>query len=169
MNNNTLVEHTYKKHHTWLIQCSYNLTGNNLEAENLVQDLYLRLLEIDNIQKLIYKNDINVYYLYKMLRSMFLNNQKKTINTSSINENLFDIADEEYDIEADIEWEKMLKLTNEALNNTYWFDQNLLKVYLQENHSIQSLHDVTGISNSTIWTSMKKTKAHIRNYVKENL
>ena len=154
MNNNTLVEHTYKKHHTWLIQCSYNLTGNNLEAENLVQDLYLRLLEIDNIQKLIYKNDINVYYLYKMLRSMFLNNQKKTINTSSINENLFDIADEEYDIEADIEWEKMLKLTNEALNNTYWFDQNLLKVYLQENHSIQSLHDVTGISNSTIWTSM---------------
>ena len=100
---------------------------------------------------------------------MFLNNQKKTINTSSINENLFDIADEEYDIEADIEWEKMLKLTNEALNNTYWFDQNLLKVYLQENHSIQSLHDVTGISNSTIWTSMKKTKAHIRNYVKENL
>ena len=169
MNNNTLVEHTYKKHHTWLIQCSYNLTGNNLEAENLVQDLYLRLLEIDNIQKLIYKNDINVYYLYKMLRSMFLNNQKKTINTSSINENLFDIADEEYDIEADIEWEKMLKLTNEALNNTYWFDQNLLKVYLQENHSIQSLHDVTGISNSTIWTSMKKTKSHIRNYVKENL
>ena len=169
MNNNTLVEHTYKKHHTWLLQCSYNLTGNNLEAENLVQDLYLRLLELDNIQKLIYKNDINVYYLYKMLRSMFLNNQKKTINTSSINENLFDIADEEYDIEADIEWEKMLKLTNEALNNTYWFDQNLLKVYLQENHSIQSLHDVTGISNSTIWTSMKKTKSHIRNYVKENL
>ena len=169
MNNNTLVEHTYKKHHTWLIQCSYNLTGNNLEAENLVQDLYLRLLELDNIQKLIYKNDINVYYLYKMLRSMFLNNQKKTINTSSINENLFDIADEEYDIEKDTEWEKILKLTNEALNNTYWFDQNLLKVYLQENHSIQSLHDVTGISNSTIWTSMKKTKAHIRNYVKENL
>ena len=169
MSNNTLVEHTYKKHHTWLIQCSYNLTNNKLEAENLVQDLYLKLLDMDNIQKLVYKNDINIYYLYKMLRSMFLNGQKNNINTLSINENLFDIADEEYDIEADNEWEKMLKLTNEALDNTYWFDRNLFKVYLEENHSIQSLHNVTGISNSTIWTSMKKTKSHIKKYVNENM
>jgi hypothetical protein len=100
---------------------------------------------------------------------MFLNGQKNNINTLSINENLFDIADEEYDIEADNEWEKMLKLTNEALDNTYWFDRNLFKVYLEENHSIQSLHNVTGISNSTIWTSMKKTKSHIKKYVNENM
>ena len=37
----------------------------------------------------------------------------------------------------------------------------LLRVYLEENHSIQSLHDATGISNSTIWTSMKKTKQYV--------
>jgi len=80
MTNNQLVEHTYKKHNVWLIQCAYNLTGSKLEAEELVQNLYLKLMEMTNIQKIIYKQDVNLFYLYKMLRSMHLNGIKKQTN-----------------------------------------------------------------------------------------
>ena len=168
MTNNQLVELTYKKHHVWLKQCAYNFTGDKLNAENLVQDLYLKLLELKDITKIMYKNDINLYYLYKMMRSTYLNGIKKTTSTLAINDDMLEIQQEEYSYSADSEWEEMVRLTNEALDKEHWFGSRLLKVYIEEEHSIQSLHDATGISNSTIWTQLNKTKKHIREYVQKN-
>ena len=39
MTNSELVEHTYKKHNTWLYQVSYNFTSDKDSAEELVQEL----------------------------------------------------------------------------------------------------------------------------------
>ena len=168
MTNNQLVELTYNKHHIWLSQCAYNFTGDKLDAENLVQDLYLKLLELKDIKKIMFGNDINLYYCWRMMRSIYLNSLKKTTPTLAINDDMLEIHQEEYSYEADSEFEEMVKLTNEALDKIHWFDSRLLKVYLDEEHSIQSLHDATGISNSTIWTSMKKTKQYVKEYVKQN-
>lgn len=168
MTNNKLVEHTYNKHHTWLLQCAYNFTNNKDNAAELVQDLYLRLLELKDINKIMYKSDINLFYLYKMLRSIFLNGQKKSITMLPIDEELYNLSHSEYDLVADAEFERMIELTNEALDQEYWFGRQLLKVYIEEDHSIQSLHDATGISNSTIWTQLNKTKKFVKEYVKQN-
>jgi DNA-directed RNA polymerase specialized sigma24 family protein len=166
MTNNQLVEHTYRKHNVWLMQCAYNFTGSKDKANELVQDLYLKLLELQDIKKIMYKEDINLYYIYKMLRSIYLNGQKKSITMLPIDEELYNLSTSEYDEQADSDWERALALSNEALDQLYWFDAKLLRVYIEENHSIQSLHNATGISNSTIWTSMKKTKQYVRDYVK---
>ena len=166
MTNNQLVEHTYRKHNVWLTQCAYNFTGSKDKANELVQDLYLKLLELQDIKKIMYKEDINLYYIYKMLRSIYLNGQKKSITMLPIDEELYNLSTSEYDEQADSDWERALALSNEALDQLYWFDAKLLRVYIEENHSIQSLHNATGISNSTIWTSMKKTKQYVRDYVK---
>jgi DNA-directed RNA polymerase specialized sigma24 family protein len=148
------------------MQCAYNFTGSKDKANELVQDLYLRLLELQDIKKIMYKEDINLYYIYKMLRSIYLNGQKKSITMLPIDEELYNLSTSEYDEQADSDWERALALSNEALDQLYWFDAKLLRVYIEENHSIQSLHNATGISNSTIWTSMKKTKQYVRDYVK---
>lgn len=169
MTNSQLVEHTYKKHNVWLIQCAYNLTGNKLEAEELVQNLYLKLMELKDCKKILYKQDVNLFYLYKMLRSMHLNAIKKQTNHLPIDDDLFNKPAEEYSYAADNEFEERLRLTNEALEQEYWFGAQLLKVYVDEGHSIQSLHNATGISNSTIWTQLRKTKTAVRDYVKKNM
>ena len=169
MDNNQLVDHTYRKHHTWLIQCAYNLTNNKDKAEELVQDLYLRLLEMKDCKKIMYKQDVNLYYLYRMLKSIFLNGLKKQTSTLPLDDDLYNLAAEEYSYSADNEFEERLRLTNECLDEMYWFDAKLLRVYLDEDHSIQSLHNVTGISNSTIWSSLKKTKKYVKEYVKKNM
>ena len=169
MDNNQLVDHTYRKHHTWLIQCAYNLTNNKDKAEELVQDLYLRLLEMKDCKKIMYKQDVNLYYLYRMLKSIFLNGLKKQTSTLPIDDDLLNKPAEEYSYSADNEFEERLRLTNECLDEMYWFDSKLLRVYLDESHSIQSLHNVTGISNSTIWSSLKKTKKYVKEYVKKNM
>ena len=169
MDNNQLVDHTYRKHHTWLIQCAYNLTNNKDKAEELVQDLYLRLMEMKDCKKIMYKQDVNLYYLYRMLKSIFLNGLKKQTSTLPLNDDLYNLAAEEYSYSADNEFEERLRLTIECLDEMYWFDAKLLRVYLDEDHSIQSLHNVTGISNSTIWSSLKKTKKYVKEYVKKNM
>lgn len=169
MDNNQLVDHTYRKHHTWLIQCAYNLTNNKDKAEELVQDLYLRLMEMKDCKKIMYKQDVNLYYLYRMLKSIFLNGLKKQTSTLPLDDDLYNLAAEEYSYSADNEFEERLRLTNECLDEMYWFDAKLLRVYLDEDHSIQSLHNVTGISNSTIWSSLKKTKKYVKEYVKKNM
>jgi DNA-directed RNA polymerase specialized sigma24 family protein len=169
MTNSQLVEHSYRKHNTWLVQCAYNLTKSKDNAQELVQELYLKMMEIKDIEKIMYNNDVNLFYLYKMLRSIHLNGIKKQTNHLPIDDDLLNKPADSYDYVADNDFERALKLTNEALDGMYWFDSKLLRVYLEENHSIQSLHDATGISNSTIWTSMKKTKQYVREYISKNM
>jgi DNA-directed RNA polymerase specialized sigma24 family protein len=152
-----------------LIQCAYNLTKSKDNAQELVQDLYLKMMEIKDIEKIMYNNDVNLFYLYKMLRSIHLNGIKKQTNYLPIDDDLLNKPADSYDYVADNDFERALKLTNEALDGMYWFDSKLLRVYLEESHSIQSLHDATGISNSTIWTSMKKTKQYVREYISKNM
>ena len=169
MTNNQLVEHTYRKHNTWLLQCAYNFTQSKDKAAELVQNLYLKLLELKNISKILYKNDVNLFYLYKMLRSIFLNGTKKSIAMLPIDEELYNMSHSEYDYDADELFEQTLVVANQTLDEMYWFDSKLFRVYIDEDHSIQSLHNVTGISNSTIWTSLKKTKQHVRNEIKNKI
>ena len=169
MTNSELVEQTYRKHNTWLLQVSYNFTNDKDKSQELVQDLYVKLMEFKDIQKIMYRSDINLFYLYKMLKSIHLNGIKKTINILPIDDDLLNKPADDYSYAADNDFERMLELTNEALNQEYWFGKKLLEVYINEGHSIQSLHDVTGISNSTIWTQLNKTKKNIREYVNKNM
>jgi RNA polymerase sigma-70 factor (ECF subfamily) len=169
MTNSELVAHTYKKHHTWLSQVAYNFTKSKDKAEELIQELYLKMMEMPNIKKIMYNNDVNLFYLYKILRSIYLNGLKKQTNHLPIDDDLVNLPADSYSYEADNNFEQMLALTNEALDTEYWFGKELLRVYIEENHSIQSLHNATGISNSTIWTQLQKTKKYVREYVNKNM
>lgn len=171
MTNSELVEITYLKHHQWLLAVSFNFTQSKLEAEELVQELYLKLLELKDIDKIRYKDQLNMFYSYKMLRSIFINKTKKHIYTVEIDNDLIEtLESEEYDYEADAEWEKKLLQTNNILDEAKWFDAVLLRTYINENHSIRSLSEATKISMSTIWSSLSKTKKHAKNkYSEKNM
>jgi DNA-directed RNA polymerase specialized sigma24 family protein len=167
--NSIIVEQVYKKHHSWLIAVSYNFTQDKDKAEELTQNLYLRLLELPDINKIKYKGDINLYYLYKMIRSSFLNENKKQINVLPINEDIIEyMEDVPYDYDTDNQHEQLITDVRYILDNDIdWFSSLLLKVYLDDDHSIESLHKETRISKSTIWSSLNKTKKFIKNKINE--
>jgi len=168
--NSIIVEQVYKKHHEWLMAVAYNFTQDKSKAEELVQNLYLRLLELPNISKIKHNNDINLFYLYKMIRSMFLNSTKKQINVIPINEEIINnFEDITYNIDEDNEHEQLVVTVNHILENDIdWFSRLLLKIYLDDDHSIESLHKETKISKSTIWSSLSKTKKFVKNKINEN-
>ena len=65
---NNLISHLYNTQHKWLLACAFNLTKNQDAAEELVQQLYLQLMEMENLDKIIYQGDsLNQYYLYKII------------------------------------------------------------------------------------------------------
>jgi len=169
MTNSELVEHTYHKHNTWLSQVSYNFTSNKDNADELVQELYLKMMEIKDINKIMFKEDVNLFYLYKMLRSIYLNGLKRSKPSLPLDDEIYELPADSYDYGADNAFEQMVQLTNQALDEFNWFDSHLLRVYLDEEHSIQSLHKATTISASTIWSSQQKTKKYVREYIKKNM
>lgn len=165
-NNTQIVELVYRSHHGWLMQVAYNFTQDQENATDLVQELYVYLLEMKDIGKIRYNGTVNLFYLYKILKSKFLNQtkQNKKITVLPIEEDYLDIEDAEYNEDKDQEFEKMLKVTYHLLEKEiHWFDSKLLQTYVNEKHSIASLHVATGISKSSIWTSLDKTRKYIKN------
>ena len=170
MTNSQLVEHTYKKHHSWLSAVSYNFTGDKSAAEELTQDLYLKLMEFKNVEKIMYGADVNLFYLYKMIRSIFVNKANKKINSEPIDEDMFEMADEEYSEENDTQFEAKLQRVQSVMeHDVEWFDRKLLQVYIDDNHSIRSLSEQTRISMSTVWTSLSKTKKYIKHKIENEV
>ena len=167
MTNSDRVSALYNKHHSWLIACAFNLTGNKDDAESLIQDVYLQLLEMPDLEKIIYNTtDLNLFYLYKIIKSKFLNNIKSAqkLNKVALKPELADTkAEEEYSEEEDENTERLLLLVTETLSGSmHWFDSKLFTTYISEDHSIQSLSDATKISKNAIFTSLRKTKLLIR-------
>jgi DNA-directed RNA polymerase specialized sigma24 family protein len=163
--NTELVQLVYKEHHKWLLQVSFNFCQDKEAAEDLTQELYLYLMQMKDIDKIRYNNTVNLFYLYKALKSKFLNGikQSKKIQVLPIEEDFLEIEDTQYDETKDQEFEVMLAATKDLLEtDVHWFDSKLLLLYLNEDHSIASLHKATGISKSSIWTSLDKTKKYIK-------
>ena len=164
-NNAELVKIVYQSHHVWISQVAYNFTQDRETAEDLTQELYLYLMQMKDINKIRYNNTVNLFYLYKALKSKFLNSikQSKKITLLPVEEDFLEIEDLEYDYDKDQEFEVMLEATKGLLEtDVHWFDAKLLQTYINEDHSIASLHQATGISKSSIWTSLDKTRKYIK-------
>ena len=147
------------------MQVAYNFTQDQDNTIDLVQELYVYLLEMKDINKIRYNGTVNLFYLYKALKSKFLNNIKQSnkIQVVPVEEDYLEIEDTEYNYDKDEEFEVMLQATKGLLEtDIHWFDSKLLQTYVNEDHSIASLHRATGISKSSIWTSLDKSRKFIR-------
>jgi len=66
------IEVLYKKHYTWLLQSAKNITKNQEEAEDLIGDLIIYLME-RGTPKIFYKDCLNLMYCYRYLQTRWLN------------------------------------------------------------------------------------------------
>ena len=168
---NDLISKLYINQHKWLTACAFNLTKNQDKADELVQQLYLQLLEMETLEKLIYQGDsLNQFYLYKIIKSLFIKSIQKIPHTAEITLEVEEtIEGDDYMSEGEGREHQVLGYINEALEQLPWFDKHLWDVYCKEKHSIVSLHDATKISTSTIWSSQQKLKKYVKHYVQLKL
>ena len=77
-----MLELLAKQQDDW-IRIAYSMTDDMDEAKDLVQEMYLVVLEGKrSIKDITYKDQINRYFVWKLLRSLFVDNTEEEFQES---------------------------------------------------------------------------------------
>ena len=161
----TLLELAFEKHNDW-ISIVKSFGCNPSSAEDIVQEMYIQLHH-DTMKGLdfSYKDDINHYYCFKILRGIYCNIYKK--ESKKIKMYLEDINElrqaEELGID-EIEYAERKSKIDDILNNMYWYDKKVFEI-VASGKSIASLSRETDISYYSLYNTYINAKKHIKDNI----
>ena len=164
----------------------YGLTTNKTDIENAVQELMVFFLQMnpitlkdiwekdgeDGIKRygaVVLKRSLTstrspFYYKYKKyytkINSFYQSNTSLT--HKEITRCLENLAIEEY--ESDNTWEK-LEYIDKQLDDMYWYDRDVFKLYYYDGNTLDSLAKKTKISRNSLFTTID----NVRRKLKEDL
>ena len=168
--NNQRLQVLYVKHHDWLNAVAYKLTKDRDEACDLVGSVYLFLAEKCN-PKLYYADSFNLQYLRSFISSRFINMRKrgnKQYNTTYFDS--FDSPSNEYDVESDQKFENaywgVMTELNEMKATPKWVSGKLFEIYHFSDMTIDAVAKDVGISKSTCFIHIDKTKRFLKTKIK---
>tara|TARA_R110000764_G_C10821659_1_gene361688 strand:+ start:156 stop:650 length:495 start_codon:yes stop_codon:yes gene_type:complete len=162
----TLLQLAYDKHKDW-ISIVKSFGCNASSAEDIVQEMYIQL-HYDTVKGLdfSYKDEINHYYCYKVLRGIYFNIYKKEAKKIKIYlEDMKTELEEPDNLGIDeVEYAKQKYRVDEILNEMYWYDRKIFEL-CASGKSVASLSRETNIS----YHSLYNTYVNAKKYIKEKL
>ena len=113
-----------EKHKTWIeIVSSFGCT--NETSEDLVQEMYIKIQKkLVKGLDIMYNDEINYYYIFKTLRTLFLDFKRKGKNIKMVN---IDDVDIDKSI-LDIDYDKAYSIVQEELKTMYWYDRKVFEI-----------------------------------------
>lgn len=161
------------KHHDLCIKMALNMTNDLEEAKDLVQDMYLVIhRRVKDVNSIMYKGDINRYFLWTVLRGLFIDKiRSKKIRSSITFEYLdTDCVDESvYDDGKDRAFEHIMKEVNSIVSTWKPYDIKLFDLYFMQGLSLRKIATGAGIGLSSIHISIRKYKKIMRENLSEDL
>tara|TARA_R100001440_G_scaffold18463_3_gene31235 strand:- start:1052 stop:1555 length:504 start_codon:yes stop_codon:yes gene_type:complete len=163
----TTLEKVFSKNKDWVRICM-SFGCNKTTAEDLTQEMYLKLatlLRNNNSLDIYYdESQINYFYIYKILRSLFLDLCRKEAKITKVNIDYLEkfIQEEEVTNDKDI-LGKMQQLDN-LLDKVYWYDKKVFDL-VSEGMSIAELSKKSGISYYSLYNTYKNVKSLIKNEI----
>ena len=172
-----------KRHTEWLNMAKSFKLDNN-DANELVQNMYLRMYDYTkDVKRIMYnEKEINTFYIYITLRNLyyskFTNYKKKnkTVLFSDIdkenfkyiiNKMSYDIDDFEDNYKKKVNLEALCNKIDSVIEDWYWYDKKLTKLYLNTDMSMRDISKETKISLSSIFNTLTNAKEKIRKESKE--
>jgi len=174
--NGKRLETLFLKHHTWLMQVSYNISKDMEVAEDLVGQLYIYLGEKEN-PKLYFADSFNLMYCRAFINSRFLNKAKRDKKVTYVEEYDTDDRDEVYDTDYDRKLESTYDSVISKLegfkNTKMWASAQIAQMYWFNDYTLDEVAEEIGISKSTVFLSVKKIKQLLKEttenpFIKEN-
>ena len=166
---NQRLEVLYIHSHEWLLKVAYNICKSRLESQELVQDLYLYLAEKCN-PKLYYNNSYNLMYCMSFIRSRWINRNKRGKKMQYFGQIHSEDSDTEYDVELDqsiMDSYDAVMQEIQRLKRTKGFSSAMIyEIYWGGDDTLQEVADKIGISKSTVFTHLKKVRAHLKTVIK---
>lgn len=126
-------------------------------CDDLISDMYLKVFEkmTEGTNIMYNKEEINYYYIYKILRSIYYNKTRKEKDYHFVE--LAFLREEEADPD---NAELYLKIETE-LKQMYWYDRKVFEI-VASGESILNLSKMTKISYHSLYKTFKKVKKKIK-------
>lgn len=156
---NEILAKVFKKHKIWIdIVMSFGCNRNT--AEDITMEMYIRLsrklkqgLDIN-----FGDDDYNYYYVFKILKSMFLDLKRKESKINVIN--IDDCYKEKTQI--DIDYSIKYEIITKELSKLYWYDKKVFEI-LDSGESVASLSRKTGIPYHSLYNTYRKVVERLKN------
>jgi RNA polymerase sigma factor (sigma-70 family) len=165
---NERLDILYRIHGEWINNITLNMCKDKVVTEEVVSDLYLYLAEKCN-PKLFYKESYNLHYIYHFLKTRAINYQKRNSKTQSLPE-YWDDVDKEYDTDYDERIQNAFEEVKEELEwmkkRKGWSSAAIYSMYYMSDKTMDVVSKEIGISKSTTFLAIKKTKQHLKNTIK---
>ena len=122
---NSNIETIFKKHQVWIdIVSSFGC--NRETAEDIVMEMYIKIdksikkgLDIDYN-----KTDYNYYYIFKTLKSLFLDLKRKEKKVNIIN--IDEIQNKSFD--EIVNYTSSYSIIQKKLKKMYWYDRKIFEI-----------------------------------------
>ena len=152
-----------KKHNTWVdIVCTFGC--NKSLAEDITQEMYIKIqLQLEKgTLNIMYKDEINYYYVFKTLKSLFIDLKRKNKNITILSiegsvpylrEKIF----AQQILESDINFDQTNKRIQNALSKMYWYDRKVFEI-INSGESISDFSRKSKIKYYSLYWTYKKVK-----------
>lgn len=155
------------KHHKEYVKTIESF-GEYFYAEDLVQEMYIRLLIKNKESQVIINGQVNRYYIFLTLRSLFIDfyRQKSKVIKVDISEVLsIQQIDELEEHEA---FNNLMKKVNKETLTWHYYDKLLFDLYKNTDKSMRAISKETNISLRSIFCTLKHCKERIKENVGED-
>lgn len=171
-------------YHTLWQKCLTNFGASRDEANDIIQDMYLKMATDVDLEKIRYgKDDVNKYYIYITLKNLFLLSKKdKLLNNSfSLDEELGLTDSDDYSIARDEALFDIIDDIREEISKESVFSQKLFEVYYRvsvnnptnyvdaEDLSQRDIAKGSHVSLSTIFLHLKRMKDKLKDKFGEDI
>jgi len=156
-----MLEKVYESHNKW-INTVLKMGASQYEAEDVVGSMYLILGKMLNKGlNISYGDDVNYFYIYKTLKTSYLQMclKKKKENKISI-DLVLDLESGEY-----IDFNEANETVEAELKNLHWYDRKVYNM-IQDEYSITELSRKTNITYHSLYNTFRKVKDRLKQKVK---
>lgn len=144
-----------KKHDKW-IDIVLSFGCNKRTAEDLVQEMYYKIqCKLEAGLDIIYEDDINYYYIFKTLKTLFYDLKRKGKNITVIPLENLNIT------QNDVNYEESYDKVKAELEKMFWYDRKVFEI-INEGESIADFSRKSYIKYYSLYNTYRKVKNKLK-------
>lgn len=161
------LKYISKYHKEWIKVI--NSFGEYLYAEDIVQEMYIRVYKYSSEEKIVKAGEVNKGFIWFVLRNIYVDycKQKSKIEKIKISEDV-QLKYEPLDKEFEMSRSRIDKKIDKEIDSWHWYDSMLFKLYKESGKSMRDISAETNISLTSIFHTIKHCKQRLVDKVGED-
>jgi DNA-directed RNA polymerase specialized sigma24 family protein len=146
-----------KKHNNW-IEIVQSFGCPKETSEDIVQEMYIKIqIKLQKGLDIMYKDDVNYYYIFKTLRTLFydLKRKEKNITIISIDDVNINMTN------TDVDYNKAYIKIQKELKKLFWYDRKVFEL-INAGQSVADLSRKSYIQYYSLYNTYTKVKNKLK-------